>query len=41
MRPGEKGFIAFLFLSVMGRLMAGHRIHKRPVLVERKAMKVE
>lgn len=36
MRPGEKGFIAFGFRSVMGSMMAGHRVHKRPVLVERK-----
>lgn len=36
MSQGEKGFIAFLFLSVMGSVMAGHRVHKRPVLVERK-----
>lgn len=36
MRQGEKGFIAFLLLSVMGSVMAGHRVHKRPVVMERK-----
>lgn len=32
----EKDLLHFFFLSVMGSVMAGHRVHKRPVLVESK-----
>lgn len=38
MRLGEKGFTAVLFLSVTGSMMAGHGVHKRPVLAERKTL---
>lgn len=34
--PGKKGFIVFLFLSVMGSMIAGHGIHKGSVLGGRK-----